>query len=53
MAENNQAAQSGGNAAKLARKDIERQIGHSVISPEKASDSLLPTEDTKKKEIKE
>ena len=53
MAENKQVAQSGGNAAKLARKDIERQIGHSVISPEKASDYLLPTDDAEVKEIKE
>ena len=51
MAENKQVAQSGGNAAKLARKDIERQIGHSVISPEKASDYLLPTDDAEVKEI--
>ena len=53
MAENKQVAQSGGNAAKLARKDIERQIGHSVISPEKASDYLLPADDAEVKEIKE
>ena len=51
MAENKQVAQSGGNAAKLARKDIERQIGHSVISPEKASDYLLPADDAEVKEI--
>ena len=53
MAENKQVAQSGGNAAKLARKDIERQIGHSVISPEKASDYLLPADDAEVKEIEE
>ena len=51
--ENKQVAQSGGNAAKLARKDIERQIGHSVISPEKASDYLLPADDAEVKEIEE
>ena len=51
MGENKQVAQSGGNAAKLARKDIERQIGHSVISPEKASDYLLPADDAEVKEI--
>lgn len=51
MAENKQVAQGGGNAAKLARKDIERQIGHSVISPEKASDYLLPADDAEVKEI--
>ena len=53
MTENKQVAQSGGNAAKLARKDIERQIGHSVISPEKASDYLLPADDAEVKEIEE
>ena len=53
MTENKQVAQSGGNAAKLARKDIERQIGHSIISPEKASDYLLPAEDAEMKEIEE
>ena len=53
MAENKQVAQSGGNAAKLARKDIERQIRHSVISPEKASDYLLPADDAEVKEIKD
>ena len=53
MTENKQVAQSGGNAAKLARKDIERQIGHSVISPEKASGYLLPAEDAEVKEIEE
>ena len=53
MTENKQVAQSGGNAAKLARKDIERQIGHSIISSEKASDYLLPVEDAEVKEIGE
>ena len=45
MDENKQVAQSGGNAAKLARKDIERQIGHSIILPQKASDYLLAEDD--------
>jgi len=44
MDENKQVARSGGNAANLARQDIERQIGHSVISHERASDNLIPTE---------
>jgi len=44
MDENKQVAKSGGNAANLARQDIERQIGHSVISHEHASDNLIPTE---------
>lgn len=53
MTENKQVAQSGGNAAKLGRKDIERQIGHSIISSEKASDYLLPVDDAEVKEIEE
>ena len=44
MDENKQVAKSGGNAANLARQDIERQIGHSVITHERASDNLIPTE---------
>ena len=44
MDENKQVAKSGGNAANLARQDIERQIGHSVISHERASDNLIPSE---------
>ena len=44
MDENKQVAKSGGNAANLARQDIEHQIGHSVISHERASDNLIPTE---------
>ena len=53
MAENKQVAQSGGNTAKIAREDIERKIGHSVISSEKASDHRLPAEDVEVKEIEE
>ncbi|MBR5664166.1 MAG: hypothetical protein IKX13_00220 [Bacteroidales bacterium] len=46
MAENKQVAQSGGHAASIARQDIEKQIGHSVISSDRASEHLLPTEET-------
>ena len=53
MAENKQVAQSGGNTAKIAREDIERKIGHSVISSEKASNHRLPAEDVEVKEIEE
>ena len=42
MAENQQVAKSGGQAAKAARIEVEKQIGHSVISPSKATD-YLPT----------
>ena len=37
-----QIAKEGGNVAKVARKQLESQLGHSVISPAKASDYLLP-----------
>ena len=53
MAENKQVAQSGGNAAKLARKDIERQIGHSISSPQKASVYLLAEDDGEVREVRE
>ena len=51
MQENKQVAQSGGKAAKVARDEVEKQIGHSVISRKRASDYLLPTEDAEIKEI--
>ena len=53
MQENRQVAQSGGKAAKVAREEVEKQIGHSVISPNRASDYLLPSEDIEVKEIKD
>ena len=37
-----QVAKEGGNVAKVARKQLESQLGRSVISPAKASDYLLP-----------
>ena len=53
MQENKLVAQSGGKAAKAARDEVEKQIGHSVISHERASDHLLPTEDAEVKEIED
>ena len=44
-------AQSGGKAAKVDCEEIEKQIGHSVISRERAFDYLLPAEDAEVKEI--
>ena len=44
MAENQQVAKSGGQAAKAARIEVEKQIGHSVISPSKATDYLPASE---------
>ena len=44
MVENQQVAKSGGQAAKAARLEVEKQIGHSVISPSKATDYLPANE---------
>lgn len=43
--ESQQTAQAGGKIAKNARKDLEKELGHSVISSAKASDYLAPVED--------
>ena len=51
MQENKRVAQSGGKAAKAARDEVEKQIGHSVISRERASNYLIPTEDAEVREI--
>jgi hypothetical protein len=51
MQENKRVAKSGGKAAKAARDEVEKQIGHSVISRKRASDYLLPTDDAEVKEI--
>ena len=51
--ESKQTAQAGGNIAKGARQQLEKEIGHSVISPSKASDYFSPTEDTEAKELKD
>ena len=40
-------ARKGGEIAGDARKKLERQVGHSVISPSKAADYLPPVEDVK------
>jgi hypothetical protein len=50
MQENRQVAQSGGKAAKVAREEVEKQVGHSVISRNRASDYLPPTEESESKE---
>jgi len=51
MEENKRVAQSGGNAAKAARQEVEKQIGHSIVSPERASDYIRPIEDAEAKEL--
>lgn len=53
MQENRRVAQSGGNAAKAARREVEKQIGHSIISPLRASDTLRPIQEAEVKELKE
>lgn len=46
-------AKDGGSVAKVARKKLESQLGHSVISSAKASDNLPPSEDADAKELSE
>ena len=53
MDENKRVAQSGGKAAKAARSEVEKQIGHSVISPLKASDAIHTIEDATTNELNE
>ena len=42
MSESRQAAQAGGQIAKNTREDLERQLGRTVISSERASDYIKP-----------
>ena len=51
--ESQQTAQAGGRIAKNARKDLEKELGHSVVSPAKASDYLQAAEDVEVKELPE
>ncbi len=44
MQESRQAAQAGGQIAKNTRDDLERQLGRTVISSERASDYIRPIE---------
>lgn len=53
MQENRRVAQSGGNAAKAARREVEKQIGHSIISSLRASGTLRPIQEAEAKELKE
>ena len=46
MKESRQAAQAGGQIAKNTRDDLERQLGRTVISSERASDYIKPIEST-------
>ena len=51
--ESRKTAQAGGRIAKNAREDLEREIGHSIVSHSKASDFIAPTEDVEAKELTE
>lgn len=42
LAESQQAAMAGGQIAQNARTDLEQQLGHSIISSQRASDILKP-----------
>ena len=42
MGESKQAAQAGGQIARNTREDLERQLGRSVLSKERASDYIIP-----------
>lgn len=45
FAQSKEIAKKGGGVAKVARLQLEKELGHSVISPAKASDYLLPKQD--------
>jgi hypothetical protein len=51
MSESKQAAKAGGQVAKNARQDLERQLGRSIISSQRASDYIRPIEDGKAEEL--
>lgn len=46
MAESQRIAQEGGDVARDARRTMEKRLGRSVVSSKKASDYLLPAENT-------
>lgn len=48
--ENANVAKRGGSVAKAARDKLEAQLGHSVITSQKASDYIAPLEDADAKE---
>lgn len=51
MNESRKAAQAGGQIAKNTRDDLERQLGRTVISSERASDYIRPIEQADAKEL--
>lgn len=48
---NKKVAKKGGDAARVARENIEKGLGRSIISSAKASDYLKPIEETKSQEL--
>lgn len=51
LTQNKKVARKGGSVAKAAKNQLEMQLGHSVISPDKATDYIAPIEDADTKEI--
>lgn len=51
LTQNKKVARKGGSVAKAARNQLEMQLGHTVISPDKATDYIAPIEDADTKEI--
>ena len=48
---NKKVAKRGGDAARVARENIEKGLGRSIISSEKASDYIKPIEESKAEEL--
>ena len=51
MAQSRKTAKEGGDVARNARVDIEKRLGHTVISSKKASDYIRPIEEGDAKEL--
>ena len=51
MAQTRKTAKEGGDVARNARADIEKRLGHTVISSQKASDYIRPIEEGKAEEL--
>ena len=51
MAESQRIAKEGGDVARDARQTMERRLGRSVVTSERASDYILPTKDTETDEL--
>ena len=51
MAESQRIAKEGGDVARNARQTMERRLGRSVVTPDRASDYILPDEDAEAKEL--